>query len=444
MMAAIGTLIVGAGPAGMGILLAARGSGQLQALLDAGLAVLDDSQRIGTGELGRHAIRSDSFADSFLASAAVDAAPSLAPLLQHGAGAQLASQRGGPVPLKLVADYMGEVSEHLRRWLQQHHYDPFVPGARAVRSRRQANGDWLTEYRDTNGATRTIRSRHLVLATGAAQSLPLLEQTTVAGLPLLPRFSGKVMLSGELLDHDGARLLAQRLAGIDQPRVVVIGGSHSAMSSALVCLQHWDAHPGQNGRVSVLHRRPFRITYQTPAVAIAEGYRDFGPEDICPRSGRVFPLAGMRSDSRHLLRRCWQLGDAAAEPRLQLLQLAPHNQAEAARLLEQAHLIIAALGYRPRALPLFEVDGTPIPLQVHGQGKPMVDASSRVLDHAARPISSLYALGLSAGYPMAGVHGEPSFQGEANGLSLWHGELGAAIVNQILASLSQPDEELSA
>jgi hypothetical protein len=431
----------------MGILLAARAAGQLPILLDAGLAVLDDSQRIGPGELGRYAIRSDSFADSFLASAAIDAAPSLAPLLQDGAGAQLASQRGGPVPLKTVADYMGDVSAHLRRWLRQHHYDPFVPGARALQSRRQANGDWLTEYRDAGGATRTLRSRQLVLATGAAQSLPLLEQATVAGMPLLPRFSAKLVLSGELLDYDGAKLLAHRLAGIRQPRVVVVGGSHSAMSSALVCLQHWDAQrrqDGQDGQVSVLHRRPFRITYQTPAAAMAEGYRDFGPADICPRSGRVFPLAGMRSDSRHLLRRCWQLGDAEPEPRLRLLQLAAHNQAEASELLEQADLIVAALGYRPRALPLLDVDGAPIPLQAHHRGKPMVDASSRVLDGAGRPISALYALGLSAGYPMAGVHGEPSFQGEANGLSLWHGELGAAIVDQILASLSQADEECSA
>jgi hypothetical protein len=444
MMPVTGTLIVGAGPAGMGVLLAARGAGQLQALLDAGLKVMDDSPRLGAGELGRYAIRSDSFADSFLASAAIDAQPPLAGLQRDGAGAQLASQRGGPVPLKTAAEYMVEVSEHLRRWLAQHHYDPFLRGARAVKARRQSNGDWLTEYRDAAGDTHAIQSRNLVLATGAAQSLPQLEQASVAGVPLWPEFSNKVVLSGELLDQDGGTLLARRLAGIAAPKVVVIGGSHSAVSSALVCLQHWDAHKRQDGQVSVLHRRPIRITYQSPAVAIEEGYRDFGEEDICPRSGRVFPLAGMRSDSRQLLRRCWNLGDAEPEPRLRLLQLTAAHQTEAQALLRQADLIVAALGYRPRALPLFEVDGAPIPLLAHGRGQPMVDAGSRVLDSAGRPIESLYALGLSAGFPMAGVHGEPSFQGESNGLSLWHGEIGASIVAQILAPLTQPDEELSA
>lgn len=438
----LGAVIVGAGPAGLGPLIAARGQGTLAALVDDGLAILHHSSQIGPGELGRYAIRSDSFADSFLAPAALAGQPSLAPLLQHGAGQQLEQQRGGPVPLSTVAEFMADIGQHLRTWLDQHDYDPFICGATALHAHRQSDGTWLTSYRNAEGGTSAVRSRHVVLATGAAQSRAALEHATVAGQPLLPRFGDKTVLSGDLLAHGGKALLAQRLHGKREPRVVVVGGSHSAMSSALVCLQHWDAEQRQQGRVTILHRRPFRITYASPEVARAEGYHDFTPDDICPRSGRVFPLAGMRSDSRHLLRRYLSLGDAMPEPRLQMLSL-DQNQQQAAALLEEADLIVAALGYRPRALPLYERDGHRIALQSERAGAALVDDRSRVLDAGGQPVRGVYALGLSAGYPMAGVHGEPSFRGEANGLSLWHGAIGADIVNQILAhQLHREDERI--
>lgn len=440
-----GTVIVGAGPAGMGPLIAARAENRLDQLLDHGLVILDRGQHIGAGALGGYAIRSDSFADSFLGATASAAQPDFSALLCQGPGAQLDSLRGGPVALKTAGEFLGQLGASLRHWLQTCRYDPFITGATALRARRQHDGGWLTEYQLSDGTARSQRSQHLVLASGAAQSVAALERATVADLPLQARFGAKVILSDQALGHDGARLLANRLAGVARPKVVVVGGSHSAMSSALVCLRHWDALGVAEGSVAILHRRPFRITYQTPEIAHAEGYHDFGDQDICARSGRVYPLAGMRSDSRQLLRRYWGLGDAAPEPRLQLLQLTSGNQPQAAGLLAQADLIIAATGYLPRALPLYDSHGRRIALRGDTPGAALVDEHSRVLDAAARPLPGVYALGLSAGYPMAGVHGEPSFQGQANGLSLWHGAIGAGIVAQLLAQHStQSDERLIA
>ena len=44
----------------------------------------------------------------------------------------------------------------------------------------------------------------------------------------------------------------------------------------------------------------------------------------------------------------------------------------------------------------------------------------------------VYALGLSAGYPLGGRYGERSFRGEANGLALWQSDIGAEIAANIL------------
>lgn len=429
----LGTIIIGAGPAGLGPLVAARHDGTLDALLAHGLVVLEQGQAIGSGELGQYSIRSDSHADSFLVPLASSAPPDLAPLLAGGPGASLEAGRGAAVPLATVAHFMGQVGGTLRQWLAEHRDDPFLCGRRAIAAQRQADGHWLVTCRRSDGVTETLRSQNVVLATGAAQSLAALAHATVGGDTLLPRHADKTVLSGALLGEAGAALLAQRLAGVQAPRVVVLGGSHSAMSSALFCLQQWDAQ-GIAGSVSVLHRRPFRLMYTSPEAARDEGYTDFGPQDICPRSGRVYPLAGLRSDARALLRRHWQLGGAAPEPRLRLVPLLASDDAAVQRQLASADLIVAALGYAVRALPLMDACGERLGLQAD-RGAPLVDGHSQVLDDAGQPLDGVYALGLSAGYPLAGEYGEPSFRGQANGLSLWHGAVGAGIVQQILQRL---------
>ena len=89
------------------------------------------------------------------------------------------------------------------------------------------------------------------------------------------------------------------------------------------------------------------------------------------------------------------------------MQLHRLSQDDAAslELLDNADLVIAALGYRPRALPVFNESGRPVPL-----------------------------LGLAAGFvPHGKLGGEPSFKGQANGLWLWQSDVGGLIVDALLA-----------
>ena len=53
-------VIVGGGPAGLAPLLAAHRAGELGALLDSGVAVVEQSERLGSGSIGGYAINSDS------------------------------------------------------------------------------------------------------------------------------------------------------------------------------------------------------------------------------------------------------------------------------------------------------------------------------------------------------------------------------------------------
>ena len=109
---------------------------------------------------------------------------------------------------------------------------------------------------------------------------------------------------------------------------------------------------------------------------------------------------------------------------------------EAVELIDSANLVVAALGYRPNALRILDVDGVQIPLHAHaGPNAPMVDDCCRVMDSSRGPIPGLYGIGLAAGFvPRGKLGGEPSFIGQANGLWLWQNDVGSIIVNAVLRS----------
>jgi hypothetical protein len=197
--------------------------------------------------------------------------------------------------------------------------------------------------------------------------------------------------------------------------------------------------------VAILHRRPLRIYYPSVDAALADNYTEFGPEDICPVSGRVFRLAGFRLESRELIMRARGLAGRPAEPRLHLHKLG-ENDAESLALLDDADLVIAAQGYRPRALPVFDVAGLPVALHSQtGPQAPLVDGQCRVMDAAGEPLPNLFAIGLAAGFvPHGKLGGEPSFRGQANGLWLWQSDVGGLIVDALLSSRQQEFQEPAA
>ena len=197
------------------------------------------------------------------------------------------------------------------------------------------------------------------------------------------------------------------------------------------------------GAVSLLHRRELRIYYPTVEAALADGYTEFGPDDICPISGRVFRLGGFRLDSRELIMRARGIGGRAPEPRLHLHRLGV-DDAASLKLLDEADLVIAALGYRPRALPVFDQAGKRVTLQSETSPQArLVDNYCQVLDAGGNPLPNLFAIGLAAGFlPWGKLGGEKSFRGQANGLWLWQSDVGGLIVDAIFSPKLGEDDSL--
>jgi len=277
-------------------------------------------------------------------------------------------------------------------------------------------------------------ARNVVLATGASQPAERLQAETVGGVSLVDRCGPKLVQSGDVLGGQGLEQMAARLAAHAAPRVAVIGGSTSAAAVAHALLHRMPSVRFGVGGITLMHRRELRVYYADVASALAEGYDEFTDEDICPISGRVFRFAGFRLDSRELVMQARGIGGRPPEPRLALHRLQPSDPA-ALQILDDAHVVVAAMGYRPRVAPLLDRQGNAIALLAHtGPQEPLVDGQCRVLDADAAPIDGLFGIGLAAGFmPRGRLGGEPSFRGQANGLWLWQNDVGALIVEAVRA-----------
>ena len=440
----IGSLFVGGGPAGLAPLVWAARQGTLPQLAAQGLVVIERGPAIGAGALGGYAIGSDTLAETFLECLDDSAEPHLGALRRHPATAAVRACAGGSVPLKLAAAFLEALGAAMHAAIVAAGGQVRI-GCEALSSRQQTDGRWRTDFRTASG-TETIMSSHLVLATGARQDRGSLHGVSVAGAPLLPRLEKTVMLSGDLLATGGHSVACARLAGVASPRIAIVGGSHSALAAANLLLNS----PGlalEPGSLTVLHRRPLRVFYPSASAALAAGYDDFGEDDICPVSKRLFRLAGFRLEARTLVMRALGVGGLPPEPRLRLHRLNfAQADAPARRILDTSDLVVAALGYRPNGLALFDRDGGRIVLGGSGiQSAPMVDRGCRVLDAAGVPVPGVMALGLSAGFvPHGPLGGEPSFRGQTNGIWLWQNGVGAMIVDTLLAAGGKENQHVAA
>ncbi len=425
-------VVIGAGPAGLAPLLAAHRRGHLADLLDGGIALVERSTSMGCGGIGGYAINSDSTGNTFLDCLRGPAATDLTALQSHPVSQEVAAAGDGPVPLALVGRFLALVGETLAAMIARSPRCAVLTGHHARAVRRSADG-WTTAIEDSSGHMTYLSSRFVLCATGADQPRARLAAERVAGQKLMEHYGHKLLQSGDVFGAGGLQAIAERLGKEVDPRIAIIGGSTSAAAVAHALLNRLPSITFTSGAVTLLHRRALNIYYPCASAALAEGYTEFGEDDICPVSKRVFRFAGFRLDSRELIMQARGIGGRAPEHRLSLHRLQQTDPAAIA-ILERADIIIAALGYRPRAISVLDLAGEPIELHAGCDPQaPLVDGQCRIMDVEGAPIPGLFGIGLAAGFvPSGPLGGEPSFSGQANGLWLWQNDVGLLIIDAVL------------
>jgi hypothetical protein len=249
----------------------------------------------------------------------------------------------------------------------------------------------------------------------------------------LPTYAGKLVQSDDALTGAGLAAIGERVAKGRSKRIAIVGSSSSAMACANAILRSAYGQRLGAGAVTLLHRRPLHIFYPSATEAVADGYNEFGPEDICPISGFVFRLSGLRLEARDLLMAVRGIGGRLREERLRLHQVGARADRAALEILDEADVVIAALGYRPRALPLLAASGRRLQVFADDTGaRPLVDSECRVLDRSGAPIEGLLGIGLGNGFfSRELVGGELSFSGQTNSLWQWQNAIGGLIARQI-------------
>jgi len=429
----VNTLIVGGGPAGLAPLVSASRLGLLDRIMADGIALAERGPMIGAGRIGRYAINSDSTANTLVNCVCDNPYPPLAALRDHPVTRAIAAHQSGSVPLALVGEFMQVLGIALRDLLLASGNNVLLEHE-ALSSKRLSDGSWRTKLRRlADGAVVFVDSRFVVLATGGHQPWSYLERHRVGGRPLLPFYAEKLVQSDETLTASGLAAIGHRLAKGRSKRVAIVGSSSSAMACANAILRSSFGQDLGAGAVTLLHRRPLRIFYPSATEALADGYNEFGSEDICPISGFVFRLSGLRLEARDLLMAVRGIGGRPREERLRLHQIEAGADHAAAGILDDADVVIAALGYRPRALPLLTSSGSRIELFGDDSGaRPLVDSNCRVLDRRGAPIEGLLGIGLGSGFfSRELVGGELSFSGQTNSLWQWQNAIGALIARQI-------------
>ena len=405
--------------------------GWLPGLLSRKIGVVDAGERMGSGRLGSYDLRSDSLAGAFLE--CLDPEPAralLGPLRDRPHVRELAELRATHAPLALVARLLDDIGAALQGTLARHPESRFLARHTCESLHELPLGGWRAVLRHAGGGVSELEAGSVVLALGGCQERSEAARRTLVGSLCLEEWSDKLEITDELVTRPGrAALRARLLAAGDEARVVIVGSSHSAFSVAWVVLQEAHGLELRPGAVTLLARTPAKVFYPTPDDARREGYADVTPDDVCPRTGRVHRLGGLRGDGRELARRVLGLGGAPPEPRVSLRSLASFaaDQAGLRRLLDEATLIAPAFGYRARTLAVHDRSGRRRELGL-ADGSRLVDDSARVVDSRGEPLEGLYSIGLATGYLPAG---ERSFRGHTNGVWLYQNDTGERILRQV-------------
>jgi hypothetical protein len=393
----LGTVVIGAGPAGTGLLRAALAAGTLPDLVARGLRVVDPGRpgRRGGGSLRDYVVRSDTRGAVFT--------ECLADL--GGAAADLdalmaAIDPDRPVPLVDAARLLDRATAELVATVRSLDPDVFVP-ATATAVRRDADG-LVVELVGDAGST-SVRAIHVVLAAGGHPHVPV-ELADVRGAR--PSVHSDDVVRGRV-----------GVGGLPRsPSIVVLGGSHSAFSAALTLLQLDRDHQWPDGAVTLVHRSAIRVTYDGPDQARADGY-PFTCEDLCHRTGRVHRFGGLRNDSAAL----WRSIRDGAEARV-VLRRGGLADPDVRRAVRRADLVVAATGYGPPPVP-----------DLAGLGDGRIDDRCRVVDRAGVPVDGLFAIGLGAGHRRnEATGGEASFAGAIDGVWFYQHVIGPQVVDQLV------------
>lgn len=416
------TIILGGGPGGTGALIWAAQTGVLDAWLEQGVVLVESQAQLG-GSLGRYAINSDTLGSAYLECLdAANAHAFLRRMRTDPVTQEMQQYRDGFPPLSLVGRFMARLGGGLAELLSRHPRCAVLTGTTARAISVMPDGSIKVKAVDRSGRRGKLHAHSLVMALGASHAV----------MPP-PSLHPNILPSDRILTAPGLCEAVDILRRAPHSRVAILGGSHSAYSVAwaLTHLLGEEAVPGLE--IVMLSRQEPPVFYRDMTAAAADGY-PVRPGDVCPRTGRVNRLGGLRGNGRDVWR---QLRHAPASLPIRRQNMAGLSAEAVQNLLADAALVIPAFGYRSRHLPVFTHTGLRIPLRTD-VSLPAVDAACRIYRADGNVLPNVFGIGLGTGFrPTEAMGGEPNFTGQANSLWLYQNDIGATVFRGVQQAVKE-------
>jgi hypothetical protein len=423
----------------MGLLFNALKSGAMPELAKEGLIIVDASPTPGTGRLGDYRITANSVGDVFLDCLRDPALRDVfEPLEDSPAYWRIRRQAQSAPQLADVAQLLAEASKLVLDFIVERYGVKLWSSTTITEVVRE--GEEYQVWVESDGRTRRIRSRAVVLNLGGWQDPQhLLDSLADQGLAVPP--SAQIESADALLRMNAVQLrhlFAAPLA--TKGRICVVGGSHSAFS-VLENLADALEFAGLE-EVTLVHRSPIRLFYETAQAALEAGYVFDIDKDVCPVSGRVNRSGGLRYRALDVGREALSKGQIGKTGvRVQLLQTqggcADHFE-RARQALAEADIVVQCTGYQPVLPALSAAGGEAISL-VEVKGGLDSDPSGCPLDTTGQRLHGLHLFGLGAGLgvdPRLGS--EASFDGRIYGVWQFHNDASGVVIDAVLTRLQTP------
>lgn len=433
-----GLAVCGFGPAGCGVLLHALKAGALTELAQNGLVVIDRAKTPGVGKISSYKLTGNSLAQVFVDCIDdPDFGDLFEPLLRsHPAIARLRAIHQDVPPLDLAGESLAIMAKRFAAHLVEHYGITLLTETEIERIVSRKDDGYDIQARDRQGALRQIGADKIVAAFGGCQTVDTASRCTIWPGVTLNRWRRKILVSDEFLMMSDDTVREQILMNADRPfEVVVVGGSHSAFSTADRLAAALE--PFGLCRILMLHRAPIRLFYPSVEAADADGYDFVDPDDICPMSGRVNRFGGLRYRSFEVARSVFRNGlvpdSQVSVDLVPMTTLAAKDLPVLLQRLDRAPVIIPALGYQANLPPLIGPDGELVRLQNNPTGL-NVDPTGRPLLLSGAPLANFHAFGLGSRLLTTSVDigGEPSFKGSADGVWLYQNQGAQMLLKGIL------------
>ncbi len=417
------TVIIGGGPAGTGLLLKSFKDGGTNKLLTQRIAIIERSSSLIKGTITSFAVNSDTFSDVFLE------------CLEGETGKFINNERlareieflrgfkGRSIPLCELNEYYEKLGALLKDSLTERNLCDFYMNSVARRVEKERSHFKIF----INSDERFIIAKKTVIATGGSSKEFNLEKLNFGEDVSLKNYSSRFLSSDKLLRSGIEEDLSSSLKKI--PKVVILGGSHSAFSAAHFLLSNKEYAFGPEN-IKIWSRSLPKLYFPTKVDANESGYNDFNDKDICPVTHKVYRLAGLRMDGRDLYMRMLALSGLEKENRV-TLKILGKNKSEMEHDLSEATVIVVAFGYKLNIIPFYNEINEAILFKGEKTGH-WVNDNCELLDEDGSVISNVYATGLATGFiPSGELGGEPSFQGQTNGIWYYQNAIADRIISRL-------------